>query len=203
MAEPGGLGLEYETFLEHCGDDSVIPIVCPDISCSLLLGTQGRSDRPPGRNRRPTAYADQEGVSSRKRFRRAPPHGGPASWQAAAALCRPHRRVRLDACRRHALRHSRLHVTTPFELACCDSPSATSLQEVWPFGPRCRSHKPRPRPARRPSHVARNGRRRAPPLPPPPFSTRTHHAGVFLTTQGVSWSAKAEQGFADVYTPAA
>ena len=38
-----------------------------------------------------------------------PPHGRPAPRQAAATLCRPYRRIHADPCRRHPLRHPRLH----------------------------------------------------------------------------------------------
>ena len=143
---------------------------------ALRLRTQGRSDRPLGRHQPAHGLAAARRLFQGGDSGGAPPHGRPAPRQTAAALCRPHRRVHPDPCRRHAATTCSTSSSAP---GACASPRwpctifARSSASIGPRGPR-----PRP-PAQRGPHAAPSRARveTAPPsqpvpLPPPPFSRR-------------------------------
>ena len=126
---------------------------------ALRLRTQGRSDRPPGRHQPAHGLAPARRLFQGGDSGGAPPHGRSAPRQTAATLCRPHRRVHPDPCRRHALRHARLH-RAHLGRARLHGGLAPLLQEVRPRSRHAgRGHGPpasRGRPRRR-AAPRRNG----------------------------------------------
>src|SRR5712691_9877491 len=171
---------------------------------ALRLRTQGGADRPPGRHQPAHGLASARHLFQGDGSGGAPPHGRPAPRQVAAALCRSHRRVHLEPCRRHALRHPRLH-RAHLGRARLDGSLAPLLQEVWPRS----GHTSRGDglPAQRGPHARRAAPRRNGPSEParaaaasPFFSTRTHYAGAFLLMPpALDWLTAAEHCFADDY----
>src|SRR5438132_534396 len=97
---------------------------------ALRRGTQGRSDRPLGRDQPAHGLASTRRLFQGGNSGCSASHGRSASRQAAAALRRPNRRVYLDPCRRHPLRHPRLH-PTHLGRARLHSGLTPFLQEVW------------------------------------------------------------------------
>ena len=100
----------------------------------LRRGTQGRSGRSLGRHQSAHRLAPARPFLQGGGSGGAPSHGGSASWQAAAALCRTYCRVYSEPSRRHALRRPRLH-RADLGGARFDRGLASLLQEVW-SGPR-------------------------------------------------------------------
>lgn len=150
---------------------------------SRRRGTQGRTDRALGRLQPAHGLAPARSFFQGGGASGAPPYGGSAPRQAAAALCRPHRRIHPDPCRRQPLRHPRFH---PSHLgrARLDRGLAPLLQEVRPrSGHAGRGDGP---PAERGPHARRAAPRRnglthptdaAGAAASPFFSTRTQYAG--------------------------
>ena len=150
------------------------PVAQP-FSAALRLRTQGRSDRPLGRYQPAHGLAPARSLFQGGDSGCAPPHGGSAPRQAAAALCRPHRRVHPDPCRRHPLRHPRLH-PTHLGRARLHGGLAPLLQEVRPRSRHARRGNSRA--PERGAHACRSRDSRpvetmpAGATPPPPFSRR-------------------------------
>ncbi len=142
---------------------------------ALRVWTQGRTDRSLGRRQPAHSLAAARNLFQRGGASSAPPHGRSAPRQTAAALCRPHRRVHPDPCRRQPLRPPRLH---PAHLgrACFHRGLAPLLQEVWSRSRHaCRGHGSQPSTSHTPAEPRRVETAPASqpvPPPPPPFSRR-------------------------------
>src|SRR5262249_6596986 len=134
----------------------------------------------------------------------ATPPGRSAPRQTAAPLCWPDRRVHPDACRRHPLRHPRLH-RTHLGRARVHGGLAPFLQEVRPrsghAGPSNNATAPRgPHAGDAPAIGRGTAQPTAAAAAAPFFATPTQYAGAFLLMPtALDWLATARDCFADDY----